>query len=791
MYKLFIFITALLLSISVRAQTTSIQGAVVDYTNNSSLPFATIQILNNDQVFSADENGHFNITLPPGLYNIQANYTGYTSLVLHEIKAISDQPTYINFALQPTTLHLDEVQIVAKAYSNTPASPLALHQINLYELENLPGATLDVSKFIKSLPGVAPKVSFGYNLIVRGGAANENRYFLDDIEIPSLTHFSVQGAGGGPNGILNVDLLKDAKFHASAFPANTGNALSSQSQFHTRNGRKDKFGGSFSLGATDFTFLFEGPAGKKASWIFSARESFSQHMLKALGIPVIPFYADAQFKYNLKLNPKNEISIIGLAAHDRYTLNLEAEKTPSRVYNIGYIPEGKQQQYTFGGTYTHYLDNSFYKIILSRTAFKNVAEKYIDNTNLAEDLKLNYQAEEIANRIRIEHHLFTDELQWSYGINYENTKLITHNYELDITQHGQPDTTDYFSFLGFSQYGAFADYSRPLFNNQLQLYIGLRIDGNNYNKQMSNPFKQLSPRLSLSHPLSPQWTINAHTGWYHQIPPAVLLAYKNNGILLNKNNLDYMSNIHTGLGIEHITDNGYRFRLEGFMKKYNNYPFLLKDSISLANANANYVVVGDQLATSNSTGIAYGIEFQAKQKMKKNFFWNLTYSYVVSQFENKQGKLSSSAWDNRHAASITLGKLLPKQWQIGCRWTIAGGSPYTPYNQALSAQKQVWDILQRGLADYNQLNEATLPTYHQLDIRIDKHFNFKKWRFSFWLDLQNVYRSSIATIPYLTPIRNGEFQPITHPDNPQLYQMELLDSDTGRLLPSLGLKFAF
>ena len=59
--------------------------------------------------------------------------------------------------------------------------------------------------------------------------------------------------------------------------------------------------------------------------------------------------------------------------------------------------------------------------------------------------------------------------------------------------------------------------------------------------------------------------------------------------------------------------------MEGFYKKYENYPFLLGDSISLANLGGDFGVIGNEPVTSTSEGRSYGIEFLAQKKLNKFF----------------------------------------------------------------------------------------------------------------------------------------------------------------------------
>lgn len=778
----------LLSSFSIFAQQATIEGHIYHATNNEALAYATVQVLEQDKGTVTDSAGYFKILIQPGLYNLSATFTGFEQVIQHEILATTAKPIKVDFYLNEQVWNLETAEVRTDAFRHTAESPVSIHTFNVNEVERMPGATLDVSKYVKTLPGVSPRTSFGYNMIVRGGASLENRFYLDGIEIPAITHFNVQGTSGGPNGLLNTRLLKGAELHSGAFPAHTPNALSSVLEVESRDGRTDRFGGNFTLGATDWGFVLEGPMGKKSSYMFSARESFSQHLLKAIGLPVIPFYADAQYKQKIRFNPKNELTLMGLGTYDKYTLNLDAEATESLLYNTGYIPEGKQGLYTVGANYKHFLDNnSVYQFVLSRNFFYNQAAKFRNNTYDPSDHSLDYVSKEIENKLRLEHRFYQPTGEVSYGISLEHNQLLTDNYSLFTFPTGVLDTFDYNNQLDLLRYGGFFSWSNTYQDGALDVYAGLRIDGNTYNAKMQNPLGQLSPRLAVSYALAPDWRLSGSTGIYYQLPPYNLMTFENNGVLANQTNLHYMRSIQGVIGIEHIAKKGYQMRVEGFYKHYSQYPFLLNENISLGNANASYILVGNQPASSDSRGRSYGIELKINRKLNNTWFWSVNYAYIISQFENTKGELVSSAWDNRHAGNIVIGKTFRKNWQIGLRWAYAGGSPYTPYDMDLSAQKDIWNTNFRGLFDYTQLNEARLPAFHQLDFRVDKRFNFKKWTMSLFLDIQNAYKSPIALLPYLTTERDETNAPISNPDDASRYLVKIIASDTGRLLPTLGI----
>ena len=70
--------------------------------------------------------------------------------------------------------------------------------------------------------------------------------------------FATQGASGGPNGMINVDFIREVDFYSGAFPANRGNALSSVFNFKQKDGRDDKIGFTATVGASDIGLTLEG-----------------------------------------------------------------------------------------------------------------------------------------------------------------------------------------------------------------------------------------------------------------------------------------------------------------------------------------------------------------------------------------------------------------------------------------------------------------------------------------------------------------------------------------------------
>ena len=140
--------------------------------------------------------------------------------------------------------------------------------------------------------------------------------------------------------------------------------------------------------------------------------------------------------------------------------------------------------------------------------------------------------------------------------------------------------------------------------------MGLRTDANDYSSEMSNPLDQLSPRVSASYALSPRVSLSFNTGRYYQLPPYTVLSFRSNqGDLVNQTTgIKYISADHFVLGIESRPTPFSKLTLEGFYKSYQDYPFILSDSISLANLGGDFGVIGNEPASPYSDGRSYGIE---------------------------------------------------------------------------------------------------------------------------------------------------------------------------------------
>lgn len=791
------FLLFLLLPLSLVAQNGVITGTVVNDQTNEPLPFANVILQATDQAVVTDLDGKFRIAgLEPGLYNLEVSTIGFISVVIFEVEVTNAREAIQDIRLQEAVLVTGAAEVEASGFTRRDEAPVSVSRIGVNEVKRNPGGNRDISRAIRSLPGVASTPSFRNDIIIRGGAPNENRFYIDGIEIPNINHFATQGSSGGPVGLINVDFIETVDFYSGAFPAARGNALSSVLEFGFKNGRTDRWTANAVIGASDIGLTVEGPTGPKSSLIASARRSYLQFLFAGLGLPFLPTYNDFQFKWQNQLNEKNKLTVLGLGAIDDFSLNLDLatdtanDNFENNVRILDFLPVNTQWNYALGAKLEHFGAGGITTLVASRNMLNNESYKHQDNDESL-PRTFDYVSQEMENKFRVEHKVFGKSgLKVNMGVLYEFARYTNassfeqFSFALDTLQAVEFETE-----YDLHKYGAFAQASKPFFANRLTLSAGFRIDGNEWDTSMANPLEQFSPRFSASWAITEKISWNFNTGIYFQLPPYTVLGYTENGELVNRqNNIKYIRNQQLVSGFRYEQpERNRQFSLEGFYKFYDRYPFSVDKQISLANLGGDFGVIGNEVITSTSKGRAYGLEFMVQQRLYKGFFGILSYTFVRSEFTAADpDDFAPSAWDSRHLVSLTGGWKFGKNWELGARFLFTGGTPYTPFDVDQSVQMQNWDLFNAALPNYTLLNTERLDSYHQLDVRIDKKWFFQRWSLNLFFDVQNVYNFPIPQPDLLDVQRDETGAPIPDPNNPGSYTPEFIEQAGGTVLPTLG-----
>ena len=301
----------------------------------------------------------------------------------------------------------------------------------------------------------------------------------------------------------------------------------------------------------------------------------------------------------------------------------------------------------------------------------------------------------------------------------------------------------------------------------------------------------------------PRWYLNMNAGRYFQQPPYTMLGFRDNdGNLVNKNNgLKYIEADHLVAGFEFLPDDKSRITLEGFYKRYHNYPVSVLDGVSIASKGGDFGTFGDEAVVPVARGRAYGMELLFRNK--DLFGFNIISSYTLVRSESQEvnedldpiDSYLPTAWDNVHLLNLTTFRKFKGNWQAGLKWRFAGGVPYTPWDLNKSAYRAAWDAQGIGYLDYSQFNSLRLKGFNQLDIRVDKEWYFTKWRLNLYIDIQNVLNAKADSPISLYRVEDVNGNPvIINPEDPyeeQLYELKLVQPETGTVLPTIGIIVEF
>ena len=787
--KIYIILLFKVITINIVAQTNGvIRGNVKDKNTQETIIGAIVSVEGNAFATTTDVDGNYKLSVPVGAYNLKASFLGYTSLIVYNIPVTVGNAQTINFELEMSSAQLSEVTVTIdkgkSAVATDMVTPLSVQQLTTEEIKSNPGGSFDVSRVVQTLPGVGGSGGGAArnDIIIRGGAPNENVYYVDGIEIPVLNHFQTQGSSGGAQGILNVSFIEEVKLTSSAFDARYDNALASTFVIKQRQGNPEKVSGNVRLSFTEAVATLEGPAGKKTDYLLSARKSYLDYLFKLIDLPIRPNFYDFQYKVTHKFNVKTTLTAIGIGAIDNFSFGETRESSPENEYFRRSLPIIQQWNYTNGFALKRLIHKGFINITLSRNMFNNEIDRFEDAQYYNESRRnFGLVSQEIENKFRMDVNKFINGWKISYGVMGQyvkyNTKLFNKVSSPVLDNSGNTlipgIVINVGSAIEFFKYGAFTQVSKNLFNEKLLVSMGLRTDMNTFMND----------------------GITGSVGSYHKIPTYTALGYRNeNGALINKS-MKHIQSDHYVLGTQFLPNQALRFTIEGFYKKYSNYPVSVTNGVSLANQGADFGAVGNEALQSIGNGETFGFEFFVQQKLLKKLFYVISYTYVRSNYSGKDGKLIASSWDNIHLLSSTMGYKFGKNWQLGLKYRFAGGTPYTPFN--LTASQQNYPLIGTGVLDFTQLNSIRLKDFHQLDFRLDKNINYKKTSLNIFIDFQNVLMLSQQSAPYYTFKRKADNTGFETTDGSPL-RIDgangipvILENNSKNVTPSIGFTFEF
>jgi hypothetical protein len=635
--------------------------------------------------------------------------------------------------------------VVSSRRDETPE--VARRSITVQEINNLPGTQGDALKAIQNFPGVA-RSPFGAGLLViRGAAPSDSRTFLGYHEIPQLFHF------GALSSTFNSDIIAQIDYIPGNFDSRFGDAIGGIINVNPRKGRRDGYHGYVDTDVFDAGVLVEGPI-KKGSFALSGRRSYIDAVLRAavpkdagLGLTQAPRYYDYQALFDYPVGG-GELSVRWFGSDDRFKLVAEPPNDTQMTGN-----NSAQTAILFhrvdlvyrkqDGPWEFLVTPSFNHQAL-RGKFGDLFSFDFPNTGFSFRAEVSRQLSERA-ALRV------------------GSELQAGRYEIEARAPSFPAAAGLGGTGVFNVGDIAQSYATPALYTTATIQLGERftlLPGARLTYYAIQVQKAaVDPRLRFMWQVGENTTIKGGVGLYSQIPDLISL----NPIWGNPR-ASIERGLHTSLGVAHSFPSiGLDLEATGFYK----YVF------DRSTPSTRLILAPDgtirlENFANQGVGQIFGGEFLVRKALTKKLFGWISYTLMRSLVQQAPGEdYRPFNFDQPHILTMIAVYKLPRGWQIGGRFRLVSGNPTTVYSDGLYDNEQGDYLPVGGKA-------SRLPTFHQLDLRVDKMFVYKRVMLNVYLDIINVYNR-----------QNGEAIVYSHNFKDRSIQAGL------PIIPSLGVRLEF
>ena len=291
-------------------------GQITERISGQPIAGAKISVANKAETRS-DADGNFLLPIESGVYVVNFSADGFAPIIKNQIGVTGKRNTLLNVQLDVTVS--ENVEVRSVNFAENSEQTVSNTTLNREEIRQTPGSGGDPLRVINSLPAVSAASGEFADLIVRGGTADENLTFIDNVPVNDFTYFTdkFDGNRGGRAAILAPDIFDTAEFSAGGFGVRYGDKLSSVLDIHLREANRKKVQGVIFADSGTAGGSVDVPLGKKGSWLFSARRSYIDVAFDVAGIVdqgVIGFPRTFDFtnKFIFDLTPRHKLSVTAL-----------------------------------------------------------------------------------------------------------------------------------------------------------------------------------------------------------------------------------------------------------------------------------------------------------------------------------------------------------------------------------------------------------------------------------------------------------------------------------------------
>lgn len=700
----------------------AIQGIVRDRISGEALPYASIQLIDNNIGAITNTDGFFTIPdVKSDSVSIEVRYLGFEPLQMKVARVqYNSKPVVVE--LDPKQFTLPEVEVVHNISSMLEAGDrpgeLVLDTRKVGDIPSISG--IDVLAPLQLLPGVDGTTESLSGLLVRHSPADKNLISYDGFTIYYINHLF------GAFSSLNSKAIKDVRLYRGGFDSRWGGRASSVIEITGKTGNENSVkvdAGTDQL-AGDVTL--EGPIGKHASFIISGRRSYtdfyrspqflnlfesaasdlmlSKKNFTAFGndpnAPTYLFY-DANAKLSVKPTERDVISLSGYTGRDRLDFQQmiaspfisENAFWGNRGVGVRWAKQWSKwlyQNFTIGASdftsnYHHY--DSTLKRRSAQPIYDTIIRNYATETKL-NDIAINLNAQiAVSNQLMIE---------LGYQSNRVNSNLHEEYYHavnsIPVADTVRQNNFDSETNTGWMQ-----------FNFKTIGLKSLSIGGRITHHNLSNHY-YFEPRIQMVISPSSKVDIKFAAGLYDQFVNRIYVTGDGIRYLWTASDdktFPVVKSKHFVAGFN-FTSNGLTVDVEGYAKETEGLSYI---QTVIKRTSTNRFVEQSKIFYVDSR--SWGVDVLVRKTWKSAEGWvSYSLSKAFNQSSNLNGGEEYYALDDHLNELKLVGIYKWRKWRMVGSWIY--GTP-KPWDELLLMPNLT-------ISPEYEKNSSRLEPYHRLDV---------------------------------------------------------------------------
>ncbi len=580
------------------------------------------------------------------------------------------------------------------------------------ELTNVPGTFGEPLRVVATLPGVArTPFNLGY-FIVRGASFENTGFFVDGFPVPILYHL-----GAGP-AVLSSRLVDSMDFYPGGFPTRYGRFAAGIISLET--GAPDH-GGLHLEGEID---LFRASAlavvpieGGRGVVTGALRRSYYDLLLPLVVDGLDLSYTDWQLRFDYDLTDRLAVSLFWFGSAD----NLDQREAAGA---------GVSDEETQTG-----LEYTFQRLIGKLTL------ELPDRVELSWAGTVGLDGSDIHRREPGGVDIGAEITGVYLGQRLEAVVPVGRTWQ--TTAGVDVSTVLYDAVTSFPVPPGYGEFPKPVIDPQttdvrvepivmtaapyveqivrpgdFEIAAGMRLE---YLRYAAFSGVSFDPRGVVRYAFTDQVTGKVASGLFTQPPQPFQIDHR-----FGNPELDPQRSWQSSAGVEIALPHDLDVESQLFYTRMWNMARTTNDLLPSGRR---------QVFAADGEGRAYGWELLVRRRIEDGLFGWLSYTLAWSERFTDDGQTVPFFFDQRHTLNLAISYAIGG-WRFGARFQLASGRPDRP---VLGAEEDVdayrFDARRGGLV-------SRLPTYHQLDVRIDRDFTLGSHiEGSVYLDVMNVYNA--------------------------------------------------